>query len=66
MVCRNPFFFAQSKKVDAMDKTTKPNEPMKTKEREKTSRDPIIACRKRCDADGTGLSHYILMDKKAK
>jgi len=49
-----------------MDKTTKPNEPMKTKEREKTSRDPIIACRKRCDADGTGLSHYILMDKKAK
>lgn len=26
----------------------------------------IIAVRKACQADGTGLSHYILMDKKAK
>ncbi|HEC15649.1 MAG TPA: modified peptide precursor CbpA [Sedimenticola sp.] len=23
----------------------------------------VIAYRKRCDADGVGLSHYILMDK---
>lgn len=26
----------------------------------------IIACRKACKAHGTGLSHYILMDRKAK
>ncbi|MBN2711607.1 MAG: modified peptide precursor CbpA [Planctomycetes bacterium] len=26
----------------------------------------IISVRKSCNADGTGLSHYILMDKKAK
>ncbi|EKE04578.1 MAG: hypothetical protein ACD_20C00047G0008 [uncultured bacterium] len=25
----------------------------------------IIAVRKSCSAEGTGLSHYILMDKKA-
>jgi len=26
----------------------------------------IIASRKACKASGTGLSHYILMDRKAK
>ena len=26
----------------------------------------VIAHRKSCDASGTGLSHYILMDRKAK
>ncbi len=26
----------------------------------------VIAHRKKCKADGTGLSHYILMDKKGK
>ena len=26
----------------------------------------VIAYRKTCKAKGTGLSHYILMDKKAK
>lgn len=26
----------------------------------------VIAYRKACKASGTGLSHYILMDKKAK
>ncbi|OGI18053.1 MAG: modified peptide precursor CbpA [Candidatus Melainabacteria bacterium RIFOXYA12_FULL_32_12] len=26
----------------------------------------IIATRKSCSAEGTGLSHYILMDKGAK
>ena len=26
----------------------------------------VIAYRKSCKAKGTGLSHYILMDKKAK
>ena len=26
----------------------------------------VIAYRKKCKADGTGLSHYILMDKKGR
>ncbi len=26
----------------------------------------VIAYRKACDVQGTGLSHYILMDKKGK
>ncbi len=26
----------------------------------------IIAYRKTCDAEGTGLSHYILMDKRTE
>ncbi|HJV24344.1 MAG TPA: modified peptide precursor CbpA [Aromatoleum sp.] len=25
-----------------------------------------MATRRRCEADGVGLSHYILMDRKAK
>lgn len=34
-------------------------------EKKKETKD-IIAVRKTCNADGTGLSHYILMDKKTK
>lgn len=26
----------------------------------------VIALRKRCDADGIGLSHYILVDRKTE
>ena len=32
----------------------------------KESKKAVIAYRKTCPAKGTGLSHYILMDKKAK
>lgn len=32
----------------------------------KKNRNGIIAIRKTCTADGTGLSHYVLMDKKTK
>ncbi len=35
---------------------------MKKNEKKKV----VIASRKACKARGTGLSHYILMDKKAK
>lgn len=34
--------------------------------KKKTAKKDVIATRKSCDAAGTGLSHYILMDKKAK
>lgn len=35
--------------------------------RSKTKKGPaVIASRKTCKASGTGLSHYILMDRKAK
>ena len=30
------------------------------------SKKDVIAYRKTCKADGTGLSHYILMDRKGK
>lgn len=33
--------------------------------KKRTDKD-IIAYRKKCKADGTGLSHYILMDKEVK
>lgn len=36
---------------------------MKQKQNKKQD---IIASRKSCDANGTGLSHYILVDKKVK
>lgn len=29
-------------------------------------RPDVIAVRKTCDAEGTGLSHYVLMDKQVK
>ena len=31
----------------------------------KTAAAPIIAIRKSCNPDGIGLSHYVLMDRKA-
>ncbi|NQT20014.1 MAG: modified peptide precursor CbpA [Planctomycetes bacterium] len=34
--------------------------------KEKKSKKDVIASRKSCNAAGTGLSHYILMDKKKK
>ncbi len=32
----------------------------------KKNRNDVIASRKTCKSDGTGLSHYILVDKKTK
>jgi modified peptide precursor CbpA len=37
-----------------------------TKQSKTQEKKPVIAYRKKCQAKGTGLSHYILMDKKAK
>ena len=39
---------------------TQPKKP------ERSERPDIIAIRRSCDADGTGLSHYVLMDKQVK
>jgi modified peptide precursor CbpA len=33
---------------------------------QKPKKKTVTACRKKCQPKGTGLSHYILMDKKAK
>ena len=38
---------------------------LKGRNMQQTKKD-VIAYRKSCQAKGTGLSHYILMDKKAK
>ncbi|OHC74956.1 MAG: modified peptide precursor CbpA [Rhodospirillales bacterium RIFCSPLOWO2_12_FULL_58_28] len=42
---------------------TKANKATANGKTDKSPKD-IIAYRKSCDAEGTGLSHYILMDKK--
>jgi modified peptide precursor CbpA len=34
--------------------------------KKETKKEDVIAYRKACKAEGTGLSHYILMDKKKK
>ena len=47
----------EPKKERNMKNTTKQDAPKKK---------DVIAYRKTCKAQGTGLSHYILMDKKAK
>ena len=36
------------------------------KNEKKTAKKDVIATRKACEANGVGLSHYILMDKKTK
>lgn len=38
----------------------------KLSEKPAQRRPDVIAIRKTCDAAGTGLSHYVLMDKQAK
>ena len=37
-----------------------------TKTKTKAAKKSVIASRKSCTAKGTGLSHYILTDRKAK
>jgi modified peptide precursor CbpA len=68
-VHRNPFFIYTAEfwllkqKEEKMEKTKE--EKVKVLEKEKAKAD-VISHRKSCDATGTGLSHYILMDKKEK
>jgi modified peptide precursor CbpA len=48
---------------------TKSSIPTPTEVAKKTGPQPrpeVIAIRKTCDAEGTGLSHYVLMDKQVK
>ncbi len=47
---------------NAMTQTTK----SKPAETPAEPRPDVIAIRKTCDAEGTGLSHYVLMDKQVK
>gem|GEM_PF-1695969 len=49
--------------MDSMNMDTKKDAQKKTV----TAKDKdIIAFRKKCSAEGTGLSHYILVSEKAK
>lgn len=38
----------------------------KRKERRRKEHKDVIASRRTCHAEGTGLSHYILTDRKSK
>jgi modified peptide precursor CbpA len=51
-VCRNPFFVLETQRKEECMKTQSPKN--------------VIAYRKTCQPKGTGLSHYILMDRKVK
>lgn len=46
-------------------KTDSPEENTETEKLDRDSKPDVIAHRKTCDAEGTGLSHYVLMDKPA-
>jgi modified peptide precursor CbpA len=37
-----------------------------TRKKQPAKKKDVIASRRKCQAKGTGLSHYILMDKKTK
>ncbi|MBB4197669.1 modified peptide precursor CbpA [Rhodoblastus sphagnicola] len=43
--------------------TSPSNKPNETSDK---TRPAVIAIRKTCNAEGTGLSHYVLMDKQVK
>ena len=49
---------------NAMNQIIRPTLPPTTDDRPPPPRPEIIAIRKTCDAEGTGLSHYVLMDKR--
>jgi modified peptide precursor CbpA len=55
------FCFFATQKGNPMKNATKTESPKKA-----SPKTDVIAYRKTCQAKGTGLSHYILMDKKAK
>ena len=48
-----------------MTKTVKTQQPTPTDAARTSAAAPTIAVRKSCNPDGIGLSHYVLMDRKA-
>ena len=46
--------------------STLPTSRETSKQPQPQPRPDVIAIRKTCDAEGTGLSHYVLMDKQVK
>lgn len=64
---RPPFFFSGTERNMFMNtQSTRQNQaPAQTANQAATPQQAaVIALRKRCDADGVGLSHYILVDRK--
>lgn len=48
-----------------MSQTLKPPAPQTAAQHAASAPAPTIAVRKSCNPDGIGLSHYVLMDRKA-
>jgi modified peptide precursor CbpA len=61
---RNPFFITNME-VDMATKNMAAQKGAQKKTGTPKDKD-IIAFRKKCSAEGTGLSHYILVSEKAK
>jgi len=55
--CRRPYCASEFMLKNLNDDKTK---------QASSPRPDVIAIRKTCDAEGTGLSHYVLMDKQVK
>jgi modified peptide precursor CbpA len=62
VVLRGPFRILALHRDEANVSKCKTKGACKTKQVKKS----VIASRKSCSATGTGLSHYILTDRKAK
>jgi modified peptide precursor CbpA len=50
----------------ASESAVKKSPVCKPQETRDNARPDVIAIRKTCDAEGTGLSHYVLMDRQVK
>jgi len=67
-VSRSHFVFYYSKHHEEQIMTQTVNTPQTTQNTAAANAQPVvptIAIRKSCNPDGIGLSHYVLMDKKA-
>ncbi len=66
-VSRSHFVFYHSKyhEEQIMTQTVKTQQTSQTAAASTQPAAPTIAIRKSCNPDGIGLSHYVLMDKKA-
>lgn len=59
------FYFINYKQKKEEKMKTLMKSKRKAVKKNKTGKD-VISYRRACDVQGTGLSHYILMDKKGK
>ncbi|MCH2220359.1 MAG: modified peptide precursor CbpA, partial [Dechloromonas sp.] len=65
VVSRSPFCFCIPEEWNMTQTVTSSVKTPKATETQAAQAVPTIAVRKSCNPDGIGLSHYVLMDRKA-